>query len=169
MTARGESTAASGNRPASPVPGTDTACASGAIREAIRTLLEDREAAEPVTAGGSLLFDPDRLLTFYERRGFMPAWCGPHGPNQEAEAMIRAIRAAADEGLQSRAYHLDAVAATLTRVQPGNRVDTSDLVALDLLLSDVFLVYARPTSCQAGWIRRGFTRSGRPRLESGIW
>lgn len=103
-------------------------------------------AGEPprIEAGGELIQASRVLPVFYERRGFQTAWLGPSGPTKRAEAVVTAIRRAAEDGLTPGDYHLAAIEKLLGDVKADTAAGTplaiGRLVDIDLLLTDAFLV-----------------------------
>lgn len=87
------------------------------------------------------IYASDALPRFYLQREFRPAWSDSRRPLPTATALIGALEAAAEEGLEPEDYHLDRITRLLAAA--GERaVDVAVLVDLDLLLTDAFLVYA---------------------------
>lgn len=103
-----------------------------------------------VRAGGRTLASRQVLPTFYEDRGYRPAW----GDRAQVDGLLRAIRESADDGLDPEDYHLSAI----ERLRP--RATTPEPAAeLDLLLTDAALRLAYhlrfgkvdPTGLDADW------------------
>jgi hypothetical protein len=84
------------------------------------------------------------LPIFYERRVYQPAWTNSQGPLPQTETLLKAIRNAEREGLRSGDYHLEKIEAVLLELQQTskfqNQPNPRQLVDLDLLLTDAFLI-----------------------------
>jgi murein L,D-transpeptidase YcbB/YkuD len=93
-----------------------------------------------VWAAGDRLLARQAIPSFYEERGFEPAWI--QGPTSEAllDGLTQAVHRAAEHGLDPRDYHLDAI----ENLRRSGQLDAStpaELVDLELLASDAFLVF----------------------------
>jgi murein L,D-transpeptidase YcbB/YkuD len=88
---------------------------------------------------------PTALGDFYLRRGFRPAWSNEQGPNRLADDLVGTLSRADLEGLEPEDYHLAAITALLDTVRAdaasGRNTQPDRLAALDLLLTDAFLLY----------------------------
>ena len=87
----------------------------------------------------------DLVLQFYTRRLFWPAWSDKTGLLPQVESLLQALRAAADEGLKPRDYHLTRLENILPELwqQQSSAVPLSAaaLADVDLLLTDALLTY----------------------------
>jgi murein L,D-transpeptidase YcbB/YkuD len=104
------------------------------------------------------------IPTFYQQRGFTPAWSGEDGRVSQAESLIAAIRESDREGLSPDDYHLAAIESLLAdrgEKQTGKKsIDPEEWADLDLLLTDAFLLYGShllagrvdPETVHADWI-----------------
>lgn len=90
------------------------------------------------TAQGDRLLSRTALPRFYEARGFEPAWLGADLTGR-LHALEAAIRRSADHGLDPSDYHLDELL-RLRAVASDGAASSTDLVDLDLLASDAFMV-----------------------------
>ena len=96
----------------------------------------------------------DDTQTFYQARGFRPAWLEPD--RRRAAGLIRVLRAADAEALPPARYDVERIAA-LAHAGAG----TDNVARLDVLLTDAFLRYARdvsfgrldPRAVHSGWKR----------------
>ena len=103
------------------------------IAEGLRLQLESGETAASVS-GGERLYRRELLTRFYEARAFKPVW-----ENRTAQAMLTAIRASRDQGLDPGSYHLTSLQAFL---EDGSNRSIPSAVRLELLLSDALLTLA---------------------------
>ncbi|NBB74958.1 MAG: L,D-transpeptidase family protein [Bacteroidetes bacterium] len=113
-----------------------------AIAEFIRTRVEalhDRTGTS--TAGGDLLVARQALPRFYVQRQFAPAWVHVRGVHPHADSLLAVIDGAAAEGLRPADYHRDRLHAEASAARAAAAPDARRLAALDLLLTDAFLLY----------------------------
>ena len=118
---------------------------SAQIRENLRTRIETAGTPLRISIGQERVHSSSVLPRFYENRMYQPAWSDDHGPLQQTESLIKAIRAADHEGLNPSDYHLEEIERILTEVlrEAGSRsgLYPPRLADLDLLLTDAFLIY----------------------------
>jgi len=103
------------------------------LAPAVTAMLVD---AAPVVVDG-VSIDTETLRFAYEARGGAPLWVarGSDG-DQRVRATVDVLAAAADDGLDPRAYHVGAIQRRLGTTNPAS------LVELEVLLSDGVLRYA---------------------------
>ena len=98
------------------------------------------------TIHGEHLYAKERLLQFYERRAFQPAWICEDGILPHGEALARMIRQARQRRDKPSSYHLAAieglVASGRTSNGHGDLAQPHDWIALELLLTDAYFLYA---------------------------
>jgi len=83
------------------------------------------------------------LPAFYERRTYRPAWSDGERPLPVAAVLLEAIQGAEREGLRSADYHGVTIEKRLRATGGGTRRwSTAELIDLDLLLTDAYLIYA---------------------------
>lgn len=127
------------------VPAARGAVDEDEVQEALRHRIE-AAAGVPIElrVAGELIHAGSALPAFYERRVYRPAWSDGGNPSAVARALLDAIRAADRQGLRSADYHLAAIERLLTGGGEGpmRPLSMSDLIDLDLLLTDAFLIYA---------------------------
>lgn len=108
------------------------------LAERIRTRLEVGSTLVPLNRLAA-------LSSFYARRSFRPAWSSEHGPNRLADELLNTLQRADLDGLEPADYYLAAIHALLDSVRvetaQGKPPTAHQLAALDLLLSDAFLLY----------------------------
>jgi murein L,D-transpeptidase YcbB/YkuD len=120
---------------------------SDQVREILRNRIEAAEIDHTLSACGEPIYASAALASFYEERGYRPAWTDEGGPRKQALDLIGAIGDAGDEGLNLEDYHYAAITQSLDRLgyeSPDNNTsaDPAILADLDLLLTDSFLIYA---------------------------
>lgn len=83
--------------------------------------------------------DAGLLSRFYLQRGDRPAWCGPTGPRAQADALLRILHQATDDGLRSEDYALAQIEDRLGRWRnPGAKPGLASMMRLDVLLTRAF-------------------------------
>lgn len=121
---------------------TDTALAAedNNPAEQLRSLLEAPTETNIVVNGDMTLFCTESLRRFYDRRGFTFAWIRDRKPTAQVDSLLDVVRAAGKEGLDRFDYHLVPAKALLKRIEGNQVLNDADLVDLDLLLTDTFLL-----------------------------
>jgi murein L,D-transpeptidase YcbB/YkuD len=79
--------------------------------------------------------DIQRLLEFYEPRGFYPAWVDRYSPLPRAQILRQALQTADQDALDVKAYHPDLIARLWNTRSP------TQLARLEILLTDAFFRY----------------------------
>lgn len=108
------------------------------VTESLRTRLEAVGLRAEVRVGGRSLHAVLGVPTFYERRGYRPAWSVGGRPSPHAVELVTRIRQADQEGLRPAHYHLAEIESLLAQEPLATGLGAE----LDLLLTDAFLVYA---------------------------
>lgn len=92
---------------------------------------------------GRLMPAAPGLSTFYMQRGDRLAWSGPSGPGAQADVLHRIVERADEDGLSPAVYQASAIGQRLLSWRKGDAAQRTlrDLVELDLLLSNAFLLY----------------------------
>ncbi len=130
------------------------------LRDAIRTQVERTAGETRIRVGGDWVFAVKTLPGFYELRGFEPAWLSNRRPAARARQLVEELRAADAEGMRPADYHLARLEALLAGPpEPDPARETARLAALDLLLTDAFLIYGahlvngrvRPETFEPDW------------------
>lgn len=115
------------------------------LDEFLRNRIEAAGIPPQITVGNELIHASVVLPLFYERRAYVPAWCNSRGLQPQVDTLINSIRLADQEALRPNDYHLAKIAAIVESVQQqlaeNKALDPRQLVDLDLLLTDAFLIY----------------------------
>ena len=122
---------------ADPLPGQE----SSDVQRLLRGRIEALRSGLVVTAGDDRLLARAALPAFYEIRAFVPAWTSAPGSRRRLSGLLDAIRGSRAHGLDPADYHLEALEALGARVFEA-RAGTPELVDLELVASDAFLVLA---------------------------
>jgi len=96
----------------------------------LRERVESADSQPMLTVAGTRVALPRAIAEMYARRGFALEWADA----AKQEQMLRAIRAASDDGLNPEDYHLAAIERLRSRAATGSSAE--ERVDLDLLLSD---------------------------------
>jgi murein L,D-transpeptidase YcbB/YkuD len=115
-----------------------------------------------LTSSGVPLLSLEALRLFYAQRGQRPAWTAAGRPSPQVDELLQALRRSEGEGLRSADYHLaalDDLRGRLGNHAGGGPESAGDLIDLDVLLSDAFLLYAghlaagrvNPVSIEPEW------------------
>jgi len=115
------------------------------LNDLLRHRIETAGIPARLAIRGELIHASVMLPLFYERRLYVPAWCGVNGPLPYVDDFVQAVREADLEGLTAADYHLERIEAALKTVRrnpsTGKSFNPRQLVDLDLLLTDAFLIY----------------------------
>lgn len=107
------------------------------VSEEIRRRLESARVTRRLRARGERLGATTSLLSFYEARGFQPAWFAEGRlRRRDVDSLVTAVRASASHGLEPRDYHLEALV-SLPRDLRG--AGAAELAGADLLLTETFV------------------------------
>ncbi len=143
-------------------PSTTTQDSTDQLQEDLRNRIEAAGHPLAMSVRGERVYSSQALPTFYEQRAYAPAWNDGRRPLPAAWDLLRVLRAADQEGLRPIDYHLsplDSLLAGRTPARPGVWTETQ-LVDLDLLLTDAFLIYGShllsgrvdPMTVHAQWV-----------------
>jgi murein L,D-transpeptidase YcbB/YkuD len=115
------------------------------VRERLRNRIEASAQSDSMEAVDELIHASVVLPTFYERRGYRPAWLDDRGPTGQADSLLAALRDADREGLNPLDYHAARIDTTLAMERAhearGDPPEPGRMTDLELLLTDAFLVY----------------------------
>ena len=137
--------------------------------ERLRNRIETAGIPPQIIIGEERIHASQMLPLFYERRTYLPAWSDNSGPLGRVQDLVKAIREAEYEGLKPNDYHLTEIEKTLEAIYQEEKIQKTpnpyQLVDLDLLLTDAFLIYGshllagrvNPETIDSEWLanRRG--------------
>lgn len=114
-----------------------------ATRELLRNRIEAAGQPAKLSVGDEKIHAVEGLPRFYERRWYLPAWSGESGPTAAAAELLATLGEASREGLDGDDYHAARIARLLDSIgrRAGSSINPRQLVDLDFLLTDAFLVY----------------------------
>ncbi|MGD2245172.1 MAG: L,D-transpeptidase family protein [Candidatus Aminicenantes bacterium] len=134
------------------------------VQKFIRNRIETASFPAQLKAGEEVLFASVALPRFYEQRVYRPAWVDDTGPLSRAEALVRAIHGARNEGLHPEDYHLRKMESLFRQWSDLRKTENLQkarvLADLELLLTDAFLIYGshlvsgkvNPENIDSEWI-----------------
>ena len=118
----------------------------GIYSDQLRTMLEAENPGKGLTVRGSALSNSDEIHRFYDARSFEEAWSERGILLEKAYALRFEIKQAKYDGLNPEDYHLDVIeglfASFESNKKSGNANEASDVVELDLILTDAFFKLA---------------------------
>lgn len=114
------------------------------VQELLRNRIESAGGIPvALVVAGERIHASSALPTFYEQRAYRPAWSDGSRPLPVSTALLEALGGADAHGLHPADYHHATIERLLGRYGRSGRAWTSsDLVDLDLLATDAFLIYA---------------------------
>lgn len=112
----------------------------GEISESIRKFIDDKPDASGYIIDNEYLVCGKELHLFYMNRLYDPAWFARNSFTNNGFDLINYIRHVGQQGLQPDDYHLYLIEEYLGRLFSNRTVDTTDIMKLDLLLTDAFLL-----------------------------
>jgi len=97
---------------------------------------------------GEKLSHRGEVMSFYEARGFAPAFSGLKEAKKDEGGLIGAIEGAHSHGLEPADYHLEAIEAVRLEVDGADGARRDELLAeLDILMADAFFELASHLEC----------------------
>ena len=111
------------------------------MQERIRNRIETSSFAPSLVAWHEPVHARAALFAFYEKRGYRPVWIENGSAGALADSVVAVVRDADREGLDRAHYHFPVVSDALKKARAGD-CGPADLVDIELLLTDMFLIYA---------------------------
>lgn len=115
------------------------------IQESLRKRIEAEKGNHQFICRGEVECPPLFILRFYERRNFQPAWSINGQISPYTDDLVTVLSNVATEGLRPADYHLYTIKFLLNRFtqlqDEGKKLSLEELVDLDFLLTDAFLLY----------------------------
>jgi murein L,D-transpeptidase YcbB/YkuD len=114
---------------------------AGESSESIRTFIDTREEGLYYKVDNEYLLSGKVLQLFYVNRNYEPAWFNHNIFSNNGFALLDYIRQADLQGLQPEDYHLHLIEAYIGKILCLYKpMDTSEMMKIDLLLTDAFLL-----------------------------
>jgi L,D-transpeptidase YcbB len=118
---------------------------SDQTRERLRSCIEIPTARTSIRVGTEDLSALSPLRRFYSGRAYQLAWSRDGALLPQGEALLVVLRGVEQDGLRAADYHLARIEERLTQIRRDQEeerpLQPQTLVALDLLLTDAFLLY----------------------------
>lgn len=136
-----------------------TTLKSGAVElgESIRQFIDNKTAISFYEIDNEYLLSGKVLPLFYVNRNYVPAWINHDTLGNNGYILINYIRLVGRHGLQPNDYHLDLIEKYVEKTYSCPLVDTVDMMKLDVLLSDAFMLlgshlyYGKVDPAKEGW------------------
>jgi murein L,D-transpeptidase YcbB/YkuD len=112
----------------------------GEISESIRKFIEDEPEGSVYKIDNEYLLCGNELHLFYVNRLYDPAWFTRNSFSNNGFDLLNYIRHVGEQGLQPDDYHLYLIETYLGKILSQTTVDTTDIMKLDLLLTDAFML-----------------------------
>jgi murein L,D-transpeptidase YcbB/YkuD len=132
---------------------------SGAVGpgESIMQFIDNKIATSRYEIDNEYLLSGKVLPMFYANRNYTPAWFNNDTLGNNGYILINFIRQVDRHGLQPNDYHLELIEKYVEKTLTSSPVDTSDMMKLDVLLSDAFMLlgshlyYGKVDPEKEGW------------------
>ena len=112
----------------------------GEISQSIKKFIEGKPAGLSYEVDNENLLCGKELRLFYVNRYYDPAWFIRNSLSNNGFDLLNYIRQVDQQGLQPNDYHLYLIEEYLKKVLSSAATDTTDLIKLDILLTDAFLL-----------------------------
>ena len=112
----------------------------GEISESIKKFIEGKTEELCYEVDNENLLCSRELHLFYVNRVYDPAWVIRNSFSNNGFDLLNYIRQVGQQGLQPNDYHLYLIEEYFRKVLSSAATDTTDLMKLDLLLTDAFLL-----------------------------
>jgi murein L,D-transpeptidase YcbB/YkuD len=112
----------------------------GEISESIKKFIEGKAEGLSYEVDNENLLCGKELQLFYVNRFYDPAWFIRNSFSNNGFDLLNYIRQVGQQGLQPNDYHLYLIEEYFKKVLSSAATDTTDLMKLDVLLTDAFLL-----------------------------
>ena len=112
----------------------------GEVSESIKKFIEGKEEGLSYKVDNENLLCGKELHLFYVNRSYDPAWFIRNSLGNNGFDLLNYIRQVDQQGLQPNDYHLYLIEEYFKKVLSSAATDTTDLMKLDVLLTDAFLL-----------------------------
>lgn len=112
----------------------------GEISESIRKFIDVKAEGTGYKIDNENLLCGKELHLFYVNRFYDPAWFTLNSFSNNGFDLLNYIRFVGQQGLQPDDYHLYLIEEYLGKMMSHTTVDTTDIMKLDLLLTDAFML-----------------------------
>ncbi|MBN2883066.1 MAG: hypothetical protein JXN10_06025, partial [Clostridia bacterium] len=112
----------------------------GGVTESIRKFIDDKTEGPAYKVDNENLLCGKELHLFYVNRFYDPAWFIRNSFSNNGFDLLNYVRQVGQQGLQPADYHLFLIEEYLGKMLSQTTVDTADIMKLDLLLTDAFML-----------------------------
>jgi murein L,D-transpeptidase YcbB/YkuD len=112
----------------------------GEVSESIKKFIEGKAEGLSYEVDNEDLLCGKELHLFYVNRSYNPAWFIRNSLSNNGFDLLNYIRQVDQQGLQPNDYHLYLIEEYFKKVLSSAATDTTDLMKLDVLLTDAFLL-----------------------------
>jgi Uncharacterized protein conserved in bacteria len=113
---------------------------AGVPSESIRQYIDNKSLSTCYEIDNEDLLSGNVLPLFYMNRFYAPAWFDQNVLSNNGYVLLNYICHVNQQGLQPNDYHLDLIEKYLGKMQPDTLTDKEDMMKLDVLLSDAFML-----------------------------
>jgi L,D-transpeptidase YcbB len=113
---------------------------SGSVSESLKKFIGDSNAGVSYEINNEIVLCDQMLQQFYMNRLYDPAWISQIAPEDNAFDLLDYIRSVDRQGLRPADYHLQAIEDYIERIHSSIPANPYDLMALDVMLTDAFLL-----------------------------
>lgn len=114
----------------------------GETTESIRKFIDEKTEGPSYRVDNESLLCGKELHLFYVNRFYDPAWFTRNSFSNNAFDLLNYIRHVGQQGLQPDDYHLYLIEEYLGKIMSPATVNETDIMKLDLLLTDAFMLLA---------------------------
>lgn len=118
---------------------------SQTVQERLRYRIETEYSEDVALCHGEVLCGLPMIPIFYHQRNYHLAWSDYDGPSGYINTFMKFVERAEDHGLRPSDYHLYSINILLQKMKEQKRkglpLNLDELIDLDLLLTDGFLLY----------------------------
>ena len=112
----------------------------GEVSESIKKFIEGKAEELSYEVDNENLLSGKELHLFYVNRIYDPAWFIRNSFSNNGFDLLNYIRQVGQQGLQPNDYHLYLIEEYLEKILSSQHRDTTDMMKLDVLLTDAFLL-----------------------------
>jgi L,D-transpeptidase YcbB len=113
---------------------------AGVPSESIRRFIDNKLFGSCYEIDNEYLLSGNVLPLFYMNRFYTPAWFDQYVLSNNGYVLVNYIRHADQHGLQPNDYHMELIEKYLRKMQQDTLTDKEDMMKLDVLLSDAFML-----------------------------
>ncbi len=113
---------------------------SGSVSTSLKKYIGEMNAGASYEVNNEIIMCDQMLQLFYINRLYGPAWTSQIAPGDNAFNLLDYIRTVERQGLRPEDYHLQVIEDYIEKIYSSIPADPYDLMALDVMLTDAFLL-----------------------------